>query len=224
MAPDQAHGRFFKSTRGRIVALLSRGGATVEELAKALGLTDNAVRAHLLALERDGLVRQQGQRRSLQGKPAYVYELAPAADRLFPRAYLPVLGALLDLLAERLSAADFEQLLRDLGQRLARSWLTQEDGELAEPLSRVRGAIALLNELGALAELETAAEQEGCSAQQVHIRAASCPLAALIPARPRLCLLVEALLAELTALPVRAGCHCLERAQCYFEIDLLAQH
>src|SRR3712207_7925006 len=35
--------RFFESTRGRIVTLLRRSGRTVEELARALGLTDNGV-------------------------------------------------------------------------------------------------------------------------------------------------------------------------------------
>ena len=41
-----------KSTRNRIVALLRRGERSVEELAESLGLTDNAVRAQLSALER----------------------------------------------------------------------------------------------------------------------------------------------------------------------------
>ena len=52
--------RFFDSTRGRVVNLLRGKSGTVIELAEALGLTDNAVRAHLLSLERDGLVRQSG--------------------------------------------------------------------------------------------------------------------------------------------------------------------
>ncbi len=46
---------FFKSTRGQIVGLLRRGVGTVEELASELEVTDNAVRAHLATLERDGL-------------------------------------------------------------------------------------------------------------------------------------------------------------------------
>ncbi len=51
--------KFLESTRGRIVALLRRSGRTVEELARALGLTDNGARAHLATLERDGIVRQR---------------------------------------------------------------------------------------------------------------------------------------------------------------------
>ena len=61
--------RFFASTKGQVAALLSRGVATVEELARELGLTDNAVRSHLAALERDGLVAQTGVRRGTGNPP-----------------------------------------------------------------------------------------------------------------------------------------------------------
>jgi predicted ArsR family transcriptional regulator len=72
-------------------------------LARAVGLTNNGVRAHLATLERDGIVRQCGTVRPASGggKPAYVYELTPEAEDLFPRAYEPVLGRLLDVLSER---------------------------------------------------------------------------------------------------------------------------
>ena len=87
-----------------MVTLLRRGGRTVEELTQELGLTDNGVRAHLATLERDGIVRQRGsvRRSSGGGKPAYVYELMPEAEGLFPKAYELVLWQLLDVLAGQL--------------------------------------------------------------------------------------------------------------------------
>src|SRR5574340_12073 len=57
------YARFMTSTRGRLLSLLRRQAHTVEELAQRLGLSDNAVRAHLATLERDGLVEQRGVRR-----------------------------------------------------------------------------------------------------------------------------------------------------------------
>ena len=83
----------FESTRGRVVTLLRRSGHTVEELARELGLTNNGVRAHLATLERDGIVRRSGvvRRESGGGKPAYLYELTPEAEDLFPKAYEPAL-------------------------------------------------------------------------------------------------------------------------------------
>jgi DNA-binding transcriptional ArsR family regulator len=52
--------RFWATTRGQLLVLLRRGSETVAELAAAPGLTAHTVRAHLTALERDGLVRQTG--------------------------------------------------------------------------------------------------------------------------------------------------------------------
>src|SRR5690606_28575965 len=102
--PQYAAGqRFLETTRGRIVALLRCNALTVEDLAQALGLTDNAVRAHIATLERDGLIRPAGVRRGTgAGKPATLYELPPGADAIFSRAYPTVLQAMLDELVERL--------------------------------------------------------------------------------------------------------------------------
>ena len=75
------------SARGRIIALLRRGASTVEELAAELGVTDNAVRAHLQLLEREGLVRATGSRQGPgAGKPATTYELADRRRRQRCRA------------------------------------------------------------------------------------------------------------------------------------------
>src|ERR1051325_6738085 len=78
--------RFLESTRGQVITLLRGEPRTVEELAGLLELTDNAVRAHLTTLERDGLVRQSGVRRGPR-KPHFTYTLTPEAERLFPQAY-----------------------------------------------------------------------------------------------------------------------------------------
>ena len=72
--------RFLATTRGQVIALLRRGARTVDELAQALNLTGNGVRAHLATLERDGALRQSGIRRGEgAGKPAAVYELTQRA-------------------------------------------------------------------------------------------------------------------------------------------------
>ena len=92
MPASQWETRFFASTRGQVITLLRHGERTVDDLALALELTDNAVRSHLTALERDGLVRQTGVRRG-GGKPAYTYELTAAGEvpstRLGGRIVIP---------------------------------------------------------------------------------------------------------------------------------------
>jgi predicted ArsR family transcriptional regulator len=201
--------RFFESTRGRIVTLLRRSASTVEELARALDLTDNGVRAHLAVLERDGIVRQRGsvRRGSGGGKPAYVYELEPEAEDLFPKAYEPVLRRLLDVLSERTGEEKAEALLRAVGRRLA-----EERGVPADDArARLEAAVHVLNELGGLAELE---ERDG----GFVIRGYSCPLAAVTPDHPEVCRMAETLIAEVAGVPVHERCDRGERPRCCFEI------
>jgi predicted ArsR family transcriptional regulator len=202
--------RFFASTRGQVVALLRRGVTTVEELAQALGLTDNAVRSHIAALERDGLVAQHGLRRGV-GKPAYTYTLTPDAERLFPKAYGALLHLMLDALSERLPPAQLDDLLRDVGHRLA-AGAAAPTGDLQ---ARVERAVHLLGELGGLAEIE---ERDG----GYVIQGRSCPLAAAVEGHPETCLLAEALLADVIGAPV---CQVCDPAgpHCRFEVGIAAE-
>jgi predicted ArsR family transcriptional regulator len=204
--------RFFSTTRGQAVALLWRAPRTVEELAAVLGVTDNAVRTHLSSLERDGLVRQTGVRRS-GGKPAYVYDVTPAAEQLFPTAYGPVLGQLLDVLGERMPADAVEALLREVGARLA--------AESGAPFprnraagDRVQRAITVLEGLGSMVEIE----DDGAKSGKVRLRGYSCPLASAVQAHPEVCRLIESLLAQLVGAPVTECCDRDTRPRCGFEI------
>jgi predicted ArsR family transcriptional regulator len=201
--------RFFESTRGRMVRLLRRSGRTVEELARALGLTDNGVRAHLSVLERDGIVRQRGtvRRGSGGGKPAYVYKLTSEAEDLFPKAYAPALGRLLDVLVERLGPEESEALLRSVGRRLVEG----KTVPTYDTRARLEAAAGVLNELGGLAELE---EQDGA----LIIRGYGCPLAAVTPDHPEVCHLAEALVAEVAGVPIHECCDRSERPRCCFEV------
>ena len=206
--------KFFESTRGQIVTLLRRSNRTVEDLARALDLTDNGVRAHLAVLERDGIVRQRGsvRRSSGGGKPAYVYELTREAEDLFPKAYEPTLRRLLDVLSDQLGPEESEALLRSVGRRLGEEHVTRADATHA----RLEAAVEVLNELGGLAELE---ERDGA----VVIRGYSCPLAGVTPDHPEVCRMAEALVGEVAGVSVREHCDRGERPRCCFEIASAAQ-
>jgi predicted ArsR family transcriptional regulator len=206
MSFTQRNPRFFASTRGKIVTLLRRASRTVEELAQALGVTDNAVRAQLALLERDRLVQQHGSRRG-SSKPAYVYSLTPAAEELYPKAYGLVLLQLLEGLHARLSAEEVEALMRVTGRRLASMW-SVPPGEVRMRLER---AVEALNELGGLAELE---RHNGTYV----IRGYSCPLAAVVPGHPEICRLTASLLTELVEMPVQEQCDRGEKVGCRFVV------
>jgi predicted ArsR family transcriptional regulator len=201
--------RFFGSTRGRMVTLLRRRGLTVDELAAEVGLTNNGVRAHLATLERDGLVTQRGSVRSSGGggKPAFVYRLTPEAEALFPKGYEPVLGRLLDVLSEGLGPEQSEALLREVGRRIAEGRKIPDGGVRA----RLEEAVATVNELGDLAELE---EHDG----GFLIRGYSCPLVAVTPDHPEVCRMAETLISELADAPVREHCDREIEPRCCFEV------
>jgi predicted ArsR family transcriptional regulator len=201
--------KFFESTRGQIVTLLRRSGRTVEDLARALDLTDNGVRAHLAILERDGIVRQRGsvRRSSGGGKPAYVYELTQEAEDLFPKAYEPALRRLLDVLSDQFGAEQSEALLRSVGRRLAEDHSVRVAGTRA----RLESAVEIFNELGGLAELE---ERDGT----LVIRGYSCPLGGVSPEHPEVCRMAETFITELAGVPVYEHCDRGERPRCCFEI------
>jgi predicted ArsR family transcriptional regulator len=203
--------RFFESTRGRLVLLLRRGARTVEELAQALELTDNGVRAHLATLERDRLARQTGVRRG-QGKPAFLYELTDDAERLFPHVYGPVLHQLLDVLGEQLPPASRDSLLREVGRRLAAAYPVATGA----PDARVAAAVALLHDLGGDVDVEPDPAHG-----RVLLRGFSCPLAAAVPGHPEMCRMAATLLGETTGLPVQEACEREGdgRPRCLFTLD-----
>jgi predicted ArsR family transcriptional regulator len=213
MTPAGLNKRFLETTRGQIVALLRRSARTVDELAQALGLTDNAVRAHLATLERDGLVAQVGVRRSPgAGKPATLYELHPDAEPLFSRAYAPVLRAMLDVIAERMTPDAAASLMRDVGRRLAAQLGRDVTGGLH---ARVHAAAALLSALGGEAYVEKGDDR-------LQLRGYGCPLSAAVTARAEVCRAVEALLSEVIGTTVREHCDRGDRPRCCFHVETAA--
>jgi predicted ArsR family transcriptional regulator len=198
--------RLLASTRGRVLSLLRWGPRTVSDLATALELTDNAVRLHLASLERDGLVAQEGVRRGA-GKPAYVYRLTAEADSLFPKAYAAVLSEVLGFVRDQQGRAGLEAFLRDVGRRAgARAAAT---GPTLR--DRVDAAVALLGELGGLAEVQE-------DADALVIRGFSCPLAAIVGANPEACALAEELVSGVVGTPVRECCDRVGTPRCSFRV------
>jgi predicted ArsR family transcriptional regulator len=206
--------RILERTRGRVVALLRQRGMTTDELAEALGLTDNAIRAHLATLERDGFVEARGERRDGRvGKPATVYHIAPDAEPLFSRAYLPLLTSLLAALGDRLSKEELEGLLAEVGSRIAAS-VRQPSGDLRQ---RVHAASKLLNDLGGLSSVEEVDHGKGYVLQS-H----GCPLGVAVSERPEVCEALVTLLSKLTGADVRSCCKRSGRPSCCFEVQPVA--
>ena len=199
-----------KGTRGRIVTLLRQSTLTANEIATRLGLTHNAIRGHLSTLQREGLVREAGWQRGAS-RPAVTYEIVPEAEAIFSKAYIPFVAHLVRVLRERVQQAELDEMMHLVGRRLASEW-PRLSGDLP---NRVQAASALLEDLGALNEVE---QLNG----GYVIRGYGCLLAAAIHGRPEVCRAIESLLAELLETPVRECCERGERPRCCFEVALPA--
>jgi predicted ArsR family transcriptional regulator len=198
-------------TRDRIVRLLIGRRSTIESLAGALGITENAVRSQIALLQRGGIVEVQGEVKGSR-RPAAVYGVRPGADVHFSKAYPVVLAHLTRVLAKKLSQTEFKSVMRELGERLAGS-APRPSGD---PRERVTAALKFLKTLGSPAEVS---EEKG----KMVISSFGCPIAEAVSADARSCFAMEALLKDLTGLPVSEHCAHGAHPSCRFEIKMPAK-
>jgi predicted ArsR family transcriptional regulator len=98
-------------TRRTITQLLKQEGPLdAATLAARLQLTAMAVRQHLYALQDEQLVTYQEVPRPV-GRPAKLWQLTSAADRLFPEAYAELTLSLITSVTKAFGKAGLEQLL-----------------------------------------------------------------------------------------------------------------
>jgi predicted ArsR family transcriptional regulator len=201
---------FFDSTRGQILGLLRKGVKTVEELSVQLKVTDNAVRAHLSTLERDGLIERRGFERGFR-KPHFAYVLTSEAEQLFPKAYSTLFNQLLAVLKQKLSTEELEIILREVARSLAAGNMPTENETLE---SRAQRALAAMESLGGAPDLESTDDGGNLVIKSVS----SCPFDTSVSKHPEVCRLAAAFLSEVTGLEVQEHCQKGDRPQCTFEI------
>jgi predicted ArsR family transcriptional regulator len=202
--------RLLKSTRGQILALLRTENRTVNELAATLNLTNNAVRAHLLSLERDGLVQQHGIRPGIR-KPHAAYGLSAESEHVFPKAYGPLLNHFVTVISSRLTPRTLRATMREVGAAVAADHLNRLKGR-SRP-ERIEAAINVLNDLGGSARFD-----ESAGKQFIYGRN-GCPLAAVTASHPEACVIVQSLLSKIIGAPAKKCCEYGETPRCCFELS-----
>jgi len=175
MAGNNWFRRLLAGSRGRIVAKLREGPATINELTETLSMSANAVRSQLSALERDGLVMAQPQSSAGVGKPPNTYQLTGDVGSLTPKAYAAVLDIILCAARDRVGAARYAQVLDDAATRIAgdRPIATSLEARLVETKN-------LLGTLGAEVEVQR-------SGRKVRLQGMDCPLTSVVAGHPELC-------------------------------------
>lgn len=95
-----------RSTRSQLLQMLkTQGSCSTSDMAKAMGITEMAIRRHIQTMEKDGLIRTFLVKQAM-GRPAYRYSLTKEADDLFPKNYPQLTLELLGELEEQPEGAE----------------------------------------------------------------------------------------------------------------------
>ncbi|MCY1273742.1 iron-sulfur cluster biosynthesis transcriptional regulator SufR [compost metagenome] len=93
-------------------------GMSIDDLAEHLGVTRTAVRQHLAALERDGLVERTATRPTGR-RPQQLHQLTELGREQFPRQYQLLADLLIGEVAELIGHEQLVRIMRELGRKLA---------------------------------------------------------------------------------------------------------
>lgn len=159
--------------------LKQAGSLNAEALAARLHITAMAVRQHLYALQDEKLVTYQEEPRPM-GRPAKMWQLTAAADRLFPDGYAELTLSLLNSVKQAFGETGLDRLLEVRTQQ-----------QIADYSQQMQGARSLKQRLNKLAEMRT---NEGYMAEvQTHADGTfllvenHCPICAAATACTGLC-------------------------------------
>jgi predicted ArsR family transcriptional regulator len=200
--------RLTGETQARLLGLLRRSRQTITSLANALRLTDNAVRLHVAALRRDGIIEDVGTQRDTGGKPARLYGLTREGEELFPKAYTLVLGKLVEEIVRTQGRARAVELLRAVGAQAAAGAGAHT---ASNPEQRLEAAADVFRTLGSDAHVDQTTEGW-------RVQAYGCPLSAVTAEHPEMCELGKALVEEVVGTPVTECCERGARPRCGFTI------
>ena len=195
------------SPAGKVLAQLRHGPTTVEQLAKALLLTDNAVRNQLRKLENLGLATRTGTRPGTS-KPSALYGITLEGQVQFSTMYLPVLMQFVRVAEGKCEETQLDSMMIETGAALASNY-PRPNGALK---NRVQAAARLLSSFGGMSEVRA---RNGA----LTLRSAACPLAALTSENPAACKVLEGFLTNYLGASVVVCCNVEDEPRCCFEIS-----
>src|SRR6266513_5801014 len=167
-----------------VVSQLRHHPMTVEELARSLHLTSNAVRNQLSKLLEANFVAPSGSRPGVS-KPARLYSITLEGQVQFSTLYLPVLTEFLEVAEDQCSGKQLVAFMSDTGKSLAKRY-PKPSGSFKD---RVNAAGRLLKSFGGIIQVRA---RNG----SLVLRSSGCPLAALTSKNAAACSVIEGLLAD----------------------------
>jgi len=167
-----------QKTRRQILDILKcKRTATLDELAREIGLSPVTVRAHLSVLERDDLITAEEVRGKI-GRPHFVYSLEEAAESEFPATYDAVANRFLDGFKMMMGPDQSANLVKQVARQWATEHAARVDGK--DLGARVAEVARIRTEEGAMAEWE-------CCDGVYAIRQHNCPALRVARHHPEVC-------------------------------------
>ncbi len=203
------------SRQDQILTLLlnSVAGMSIDEMAVKLQISRNAVKQHLVGLEKQQLI-QEAALTSTGGRPARSYILTEQGVNRFPKQYAWFCNLLLADLASELSQEALDKMLWNMGVKLANSLAPQFRQQNLQ--QKLAGLVALMQSLGYHAELDS---DQGLPS----IKAVNCVYHDLAQQHPSLCLFDQALISTLLEQPIeQAECMAKQDCVCRFNVGKTA--
>lgn len=142
-------------SKARIIDFLGEGEKSGRDLSVMLSINQTAVREHVQALERMGIVQARFVKTGV-GRPKKRYSLTPFGVELLPKHYDVMLNTLIKKIWERGGDALLSQFMSDVVRDLADNTAKDENLTLDQRISRVVG---FLNQLGFMATVEKDGER-----------------------------------------------------------------
>ena len=144
-----------KIRRALLDHLKRHPGASLDELAAAMGAAEITVRAHVNQLVEDKTVRAEDVR-GRRGRPFKQYFLTESAEQFFPKHYDQLAASLLSGLGELEGTAGVSSLIRHVAGRMAAGHLPRVEGRSLE--ERVATVSEIIDEQGGATDWEVTAD------------------------------------------------------------------
>lgn len=135
------------SRQRQILELLleNKDGLCIDEIARALNISRNAVQQHISVLELEGYL-QAGELNKTAGRPVRRYILTEAGINSFPKQYAWFSKLMLSDLKDEIGSQAFQRYMYKLGTNLSQSYLYRFKGKHVD--ERRKELLKIMDELG----------------------------------------------------------------------------
>jgi len=174
-----------------VLLLKHKVGLTADDIAEQLGISRNAVRQHLAALENERLLKR-GETCATGGRPKQLYVLTEKGQECFPRHYSWFAELLVSSLVEQAGASGMSAQLAALGRKIGLQLAAQHAHALTPQVEPSTVLASLMDELGYVAR--AGLDAEGAPL----IEADNCVFHALAIKHPEVCEFDLALMSAFT--------------------------